>query len=499
MPHNNWFETNIKYKGKGSVEFSNSQRTATGSFRIKYDESGSPDIEMNSSKSDINNASSGDIGPAKINATSKNGIFSAIAFDSSISYFSINPSSAIFNFHSIESNFDVIPSSPAKYWVLPLTNFIADFQNNQQIETLLKPNPLYSGKPTITFKFKENIGFIEPLPDYERRKKLLENRKVNSLITAVMICEIGSYSIEEYDKWLPMDFLYLLGLATGTQVGAPWIEFRNTEGNLIKRVHKQYKIEDYFEGHKVIREMFHQNIGYLLTKASQSKEFGKDYLRVIMSKVIKSGKYRFVTIEDKLFFLITALETLCTQYKFNTKNITESLTTKEIKDIETIIEETKKELKKVINNGSAKDKILNNLKDIMLIDVKFNKKLEQLFNEFQLEDHILLQSYKTSYNRHFIDTISYLRGVVLHEGYLDFTSEHKYKDIRPITQHLHDILVRIILKSLNYDTYYQPIFIPGPTNDFDVEWTKHPLKKKFIYSDLYSLTDNEIAIVEAKN
>ena len=69
-----------------------------------------------------------------------------------------------------------------------------------------------------------------------------------------MIGEVGNSSIEftNLDTWFPFEFLLLLGIATGSEIGAPWIEFRDATGKLVRRLHVGLGNPVFLRGHAAI-------------------------------------------------------------------------------------------------------------------------------------------------------------------------------------------------------------------------------------------------------
>lgn len=52
---------------------------------------------------------------------------------------------------------------------------------------------------------------------------------------------------------------------------------------------------------------------------------------------------------------------------------------------------------------------------------------------------------------------SYYCGIVMHRGYFNFPAgEHDIHDTITVMYHIHDILVRLIFKMVDYDGVYQP-------------------------------------------
>lgn len=60
----------------------------------------------------------------------------------------------------------------------------------------------------------------------------------------------------------------------------------------------------------------------------------------------------------------------------------------------------------------------------------------------------------------------------MHNGYIDFDrNQSAREDAAALLDHLHDLLLRIMLKRLDYDGHYQPTVIKM-TTDSDLDWVK---------------------------
>jgi hypothetical protein len=164
----------------------------------------------------------------------------------------------------------------ATSWVLPLSNFVLDHWPLPEIyppelsnhPLRIYPTPtiptdlsdedlqiaiqhVHSRNRLLRFSIGNQPGFIEQLPDYSRRIRRLRSGKVANVITAVMVgtAHVQSVSFADYDTLFPLDILSLLTLATGIPVGAPWIEFRDAEGKLARRIHICFGRAAYGRGH----------------------------------------------------------------------------------------------------------------------------------------------------------------------------------------------------------------------------------------------------------
>ncbi|MEG5042419.1 MULTISPECIES: hypothetical protein [unclassified Microcoleus] len=145
-------------------------------------------------------------------------------------------------------------------------------------------------------------------------------------ITAVMVGEVGSESIDidKLTNWLPFGLLPLLSLATGSEVGIPWIEFRDANGGLVRRIHKRFGQPKFSRGHTTISEQYNQETGYLLTCAQSSTHYGKAPLGSVIFDLVQSSSDS-LTIEDKLNKICRAFDYLCEHYGVDTQKLLEDL------------------------------------------------------------------------------------------------------------------------------------------------------------------------------
>jgi hypothetical protein len=284
-----WFTDRLDYEGYGYAEFSDPQGTAEGPIKIQFDESGITSVEMNVEKitppqsfplfiflSGERPDKNGFVGwgsnskgnpCTKLTVNTPEGTFCTVA---EVAY---NSSNSTLNFHP-PLQFESKNSGNAKYWVLPLSNFLSGFA---EFEPSLENHPLrivtfpplenltgeekliyqMQMRRLILFQFCGALGFIEPLIDYEERRRKLEEGNAQSLITAVMVGEISHHAINisDLNQWFPWSFLRLLSLATGTKVESPWIEFRDEKGDLVRRIHHHFSLPEIAQKrHVILRE-----------------------------------------------------------------------------------------------------------------------------------------------------------------------------------------------------------------------------------------------------
>lgn len=525
--HNNWFLTNIDYEGEGRAEFENPQGYIEGMVKISFDEFGNSSIKMNVAKyhteqplsfncieffnaapaleegsfSSTNRFGSN---PCKsLTVNTPHGTYSA---QGSIVY---NPISSLgrdntrVEFYLVPSYFDNINAELPKYWVFPIFNLISDFtQRNSQLDChplRILPRLDEADNTTepaavrnfffrnwdrlILFNFQETQGFIEPLIDFNERKKNLYSGQVQRTITAVMVGEVGSESIDidKLTNWLPFGLLPLLSLATGSEVGIPWIEFRDANGGLVRRIHKRFGQPKFSRGHTTISEQYNQETGYLLTCAQSSTHYGKAPLGSVIFDLVQSSSDS-LTIEDKLNKICRAFDYLCQHYNLATQNLLLGLNAHYQDIVKTTLRSAEEKIRSEAQaaSDSGQRELLNTIadrtKNSSNIERKFGLAVIKLLKELGLHDADIINAYYQSNPRadgrkDWSSVLSSYRGIAVHTGDFSFQEQtYDIHDVVRITYHLYDILVRIVFKMLGYDRTYQPIIINQTSKP--VDWVK---------------------------
>jgi hypothetical protein len=498
---NNWFEKSHEYVGEGRAEFANPNIILEGPVRIQYKESGESDIQMdyrnvrgevdsgilelinrNVSVSEyrqilefVNQIENNQC--TKLEVITPSGIFSSIGID--IKHYIPNHLNSTLKFFILTSEFEV-KDKRAKYWIIPLYNFLTHF-NKYPLEWT-HPLSINNKHIGILFKFNCNSCFIEPLDDYEIRKDELINLQSPKKLTSLMVGELRSNPIdfEFLDQQVPIDFLELLGLATGTEIGSPWIEFRTADGDLVKRIHAEFNNPIYFKGHVAIDEFWDPGISTLLARSQSLLHLGNSYMFATLKHLVRAGS-RNLTTEEKLTHLFQALDCLCETFDLKTQHLNQRLNTNQQMKIKEILKKARMDIM-AISSTATIDEQSQAIKEIAnrtssnpaATTRDFGLSLSDLLKLFDLPDLILIENYyQTSKSgKSWIRYISHCRGVVMHKGFLDFYGdEFDPKEINIIRSHLHDILLRLIFKMLNYDGIYQSPTGPLPNRN-EANWVK---------------------------
>lgn len=412
---------------------------------------------------------------SQLQVNTKYGIFSTEKKENILCYW--NGSRLVFSL--LVSQFTIYQEKRAKYWVLPLQNYITDFsQGCPNITHPLRINDL--NYRVITFDFERRFGFIEPLPNYSQIKEKLENGAIKNGVTALIIGEIGDHSIEfsSLARWFPFDYLGILSLATGSEVSASWIEFRSQEGELVSRIYPRFRVPCYSRGHIALDEVFNIGTGSLLTNFQSSPYHGDSledsYFTAVLDNLVKGGIYA-QTSEDKLSHIFRALDCLCEIYKTKERDLRQNLDRKQKMDVESAVKDAIKfaeERLLVLENNARINGNKPQGDAIRAISIRmkqnqpyfergFGRSVVNLIHKFCLNDVEVVESYykdtPRSDNKKWIDVLPYYRGKTMHSACFKFHENENYReDVPRISKHLHDILLRIVLKMLSYDGTYQP-------------------------------------------
>jgi len=347
--NNTWFSPTLTYAGAGKAEFEHPSLVVSGATTVQVREDGTLVVIMDikdppsdpliafSGADARNNGTSLEYEIAdmmgnsckKLEVTTTDGVFTA---QGEIHYGYEMPQ---ITFHCYQGEFKVQESAQAKYWAMPIQNFLTGFteryapldshplrlrrppsnlpeDQSPRREWILSFGRLKSAYPIIAFPFRETVAFIEPMPDYQKREEQLHEKEVVCCITAVMAGETGGREINEraLEDWFPYDLLAVLGLGCGTEVGSPWVEFRDEVGNLVVRQHRQLGHPHFTENRGVIDEgLIKDGIRRLIVRALDAPDLKSDHVRVALRLVLRSA-WEAASVEDRLAYLSRALEAI---------------------------------------------------------------------------------------------------------------------------------------------------------------------------------------------
>ena len=389
------------------------------------------------------------------------------------------------------------------YWVLPLSNFLFKFFENP---ASLKTHPLRINinNKIIKYTYEGEEGFIEPLPDYQEREKQLLDGSASSRITSVMIGSIDpknahSIDLQSLEKWFPFTFLPLLGFAVGNDISSPCIELRDENCRLVRRIIIQFENPAPFSrGHAVISGDRSESIGRLLTLLP-SEHKSDTYLRVVLKHITRGG-LKCHDIEEKMSYIIRGFDCLGEEHHLGVQQLANCLDASQQSKIKSALGEGAKKIEEEAENAKKSGqlhqcrclrRIADRVRNASNTDRNFGLEVVELLRRYGFPDAEIIDNFYNNYlgySRDWIQILNDYRGKPMHPGYFKFkdpnaesnNNGYDFEGVYVVAKHLHDILIRIVLKELRYDVTYRPaVYIPENVTlsqyvegDFNSDWVK---------------------------
>ena len=475
--------TNLRYEGNGWAEFGNPLLRIKGPTVVETDERGLTiatmqveEVPTSLSVADGFAMLLGDVfksmnetgKPCSMEVNTPAGVFRTINRFSR--RHNIRPAEVSTQLRCDRAQF-VVADLPAKYWRLPILNFHGSLQPAFRLRELKHPLRLSTVAPITPFQIGREIGFLENVANHEELTKCQQNGDRAPHITAALVAPVvgGIGTFSEIKSWFPFGLLNLLGLSSGSRVGAPWIEFFNENGLLVQRTHVHLGTDHYEKGDEFLNDVVHRGgLGRLITCALESSEFGQPYVNVALNHLLL-GNRDSQALEDKVSHFSRALDALAEHFGLDVQNLLDGL-----------IEEDKVAVKAILGNArdrireiGAKRRAAGNAQAFSVLervaeraaatpactDRSFGLGVLDLLSRFGLQDSAVADAYYASHStggKGWVQLLSHYRGLSQHGGAFGFEDgEHSAVEVFRFANHLGDIVTRILLKLLGYDGQYQ--------------------------------------------
>jgi len=404
----------------------------------------------------------------------------------------------------LQSQFEAATAAPAKYWVLPLANFMPDPWSGDIIPQLADHPLRMRSSPTIpddlpedertwagwhvyhqtnifTFLLNGEPGFIERMPDYDKRVKRVRRRR-SRRITAVVVgpAHVQTVDWSDYEGLFPLDIVSMLSLATGTPVGAPWIEFRDEKGALVRCVHICFGAGRYEQAHGALPDHLLRNgPGYLIGKVLAAPDRGKKYLRVAINHALAAATRG--TLESRFISLCRGFETLCRRHGFINQDLSARLEPSQQGVLKTLLQEVAGKIRAMRNvetdpdRKAVLDTIAGRAQSAGQTEKSFGLAVADLAQMFGFQDAQVLDAHLSAHPHPTGKTspgiLTHYRAAATHDAYFEFAQREDLYTILRVMNHLHDLLLRVLLKTVGYDGPYQSP-IPPVMQRPSADWVK---------------------------
>ena len=485
-----WLDAEVTYSGRGTATFSCPRCVVTGAATAAFDQQGHCLIELDAD--DINELGDRD--------TERSGVLSFDCLSGICRHVEIRTASGVFTtqgkvitaggsvgdglhlkFAALRSEFISGNPLPAKYWALPLLNFVSGARQGDpsldshplriscESEKTRGPSRLSAWMPQgrlILFEFEGRPAFIERLPDYEKRRRELAAGRARAAVTSVMVGEVppAHRSGSGVEGWFPTDLVLVLGLASGAEVGAPWIELRDAQGGLTSRAHLSLGSPSYAQGHGALREEMFASTGRLLNSAQRSPWFGAPHYRAILKYTIRSNSYAF-TLGERYRNVFLALEGLAK--KAGTRRVVPLAPENDqklrgiLRTARRSVEQLAKEAERQSHEDAPKlEKVAEQVMGAKTLYTSFGEYITALLRTHGLSDEAVMDAYYSEHpgpdgEKTWRKLVANLRNTVMHLGFFDFDELSELEVILTSMNHLRDVLLRLVLGGMMYDASYQ--------------------------------------------
>ncbi|MBZ5672374.1 MAG: hypothetical protein LAO04_21965 [Acidobacteriia bacterium] len=507
MINSSWFTTAYDYSGPAEVVFEDPHAEFFGPASVGPDEYGRPVVEITVEHSipailegfdlaaiqlgsktlpdgvQIISLGGGAPNRARVTVKAKEGVFkSAPSWEYRFS--DMSPDTPLtLRLTPMKSEYTVDALAREKFMVLPLSGFVSE---SPKLSTVLRGHPLCvpggvdsDTTRCITFQVNGEMAFIQQLPSVDEGGVGIKPWSGETVLTAVAVVPIADPAMTDPWGWFLNVFLRLLDLASGSRVGTPWIEVRDENGRLARRLHFAInQVQRSVEGYGAIQEAIHWCNGEFLTTALSSAEAREPFFSIALRHCFRAG-LPGLSIDDQLAHLIRALECLCKRYGFSKQDLTDGFAPGSKNAVEGVLSTAGADIQKIagtmIDPGREQVlRIAERTRSAAQKEQDFGLALRKLTGHFGLLDLDVLEPYYATHpgpgGRNWVRLLSYYRGAVFHEGYLDLDSPATpVGEVLGFILHLHDLLVRILLKIIGYRGTYQPRSIRATAAE-TVDW-----------------------------
>jgi hypothetical protein len=260
-------------------------------------------------------------------------------------------------------------------------------------------------------------------------------------VTAVLVGEVASHPVSTYTEfvsWFHSEMLSALGFASGTEVGRLWVEIRDKDGELIRRLHGKPQLPTFWQGDELLDKIDQMNgstaLGQFIAAYLAQPLEKRFYLDMAMNHARLGSIGAHLHLHDILDHLIRGLESLCREHKLVQQNLSAMLSTTTKASVQKIVDEARQGLQTLATNA-ANSGALDEHRTLNLIksrpenwhttDNNFGLSVTALLHKFGLWDAEVIDKHLTAKPRpdgipDWAAVISMYRNATIHEGYLDF-------------------------------------------------------------------------------
>lgn len=514
-----WLETQARYEGRARAEFASPPGVIEGPATVRVDHAGRCRVQLKIEKIDSPDgknfalgSGSGPLGTFLVNGMSNPclsltvqtaaGVFTAGDRIVHLGFPFGTPKEV--ELRPLQSRFDVSGAGPAKFWALPLVNFLPDPWEGEQVAEFATHPLRISAWPRLpdglsdqdllaaslylrhrdglySFYLNGEPGFIERVPNFTARARRVRREK-SRRITGVMVgpAHVQNVDFSDSSGLFPQDVMGMLSLATGVPVGAPWVEFRDEKGSLVRRVHC-FGARRYEKTYAAIpRHLATNALGYLVGKVLAAADRGQTYLRVAVNHALAASNQHH-SLESQFISVCRGFETLCRHHGFIKQDLSLRLQPAQQTAVKAILQEAAAKIRTIqkaetdLDRKPVLETIGSRTQNAAQTEKAFGLAVADLARTFGFHDALVLDAFLAAKphptGKTWPGVLTHYRAAATHDAYFDWARREDLRAILRVRDHLHDLLIRVLFKTVGYDGPYQSP-IPPLMRRESVEWVK---------------------------
>ncbi len=498
------FDIQYDYSGSGEAVFDDPHAELRGPASVRPGENGQPVVEMSVEQSapqietdfdlmEVEYGSrplpgggravsvGGKQNRAQVTIRSNGGVFRSTP-DWNYCFSNVTPGHTLtFRLRPTKSEFVSATTAQERFLLMPLTDFTSDLPYCPA--TILGHYGLENtGQPTLRgvgFQIGGQPGFIEQITGADTDTAGIKAWTGDARLTAIAVVPIIDPTMVDPWGWFLNVFLRLLELATGNEVGCPWFETRDECSELVRRIHiRAGAAQPTGGGYGAVTKAIHWSNGDYLAAALSAAEAREPFFSIALRHCIRAG-FPGLTLDDQLAHLVRAMECLCARYGFGKQDLTIGLDSGLRDQIDGVLKNAQSRVQAFANTvpdpgRTSTLRIAERVRSAAQVDKSFGLAVKSLADHFGFLDFEVLRPFYAAHpgpgGRDWVQSLSYYRGGVFHEGFLDIDSPGTpVGDVLGFILHLHDLLVRILLKIIGYRGTYQPRIIRATAAE-TIDW-----------------------------
>jgi hypothetical protein len=205
---------------------------------------------------------------------------------------------------------------------------------------------------------------------------------------------------------------------------------------------------------------------------------GQKYLSVAINHARGASNHN-TTLESRFISLCRGFETLCRHHGFIKQDLSLRLEPSQQTELKAILQEAAANVRKMQkadtdpSRKSVLETIGSRTQNAGQTEKSFGLAVADLAQKFGFHDAAVLDAHFTAHShptgKTWPGVLTFYRAAATHNAYFDWSQREDLYTILRVRDHLHDLLLRVLFKTIGYDGPYQSPIPPLMQRD-SVDW-----------------------------